>query len=134
MPITQQDVLAQNLSPTVTEAARALARAIAESPAFRRFEVAQEKFTNDTKLQQQLADYQAQQKQAQLVSLWDGAQANKTINLEQQWNALLKNPVLTEYLDSEAKLRNLLRDATAKITQQVGIDYGAACTPAGGCC
>jgi cell fate (sporulation/competence/biofilm development) regulator YlbF (YheA/YmcA/DUF963 family) len=132
MPVTQQEVLAQNLSPTVAEAARALARAVANSEVFRRFEAAQEQFTRDKKLQQQLRDYEVQQQQARLVRMWTGGEDGKTS--EQQWNSLLENPVLKNYLTCEEELRGLLRDAAGRITSEVGIDYGAACAPAGGCC
>jgi cell fate (sporulation/competence/biofilm development) regulator YlbF (YheA/YmcA/DUF963 family) len=132
--ITQQEVPAQHVTPAVAEAARGLARAIANSEVFRRFEVSQEHFSADKNLQQRLVDYDTRKRDAQLSGLWDAGKGNGAEDREKLWKSLLKNPVLKEYLACEAELRSLLREATTRITNEVGIDYGAACAAAGGCC
>ena len=134
MSITQQKVSAQHVTPAVAEAARGLARAIANSEVFRRFEASQEQFSADKNLQQRLLDYDTRKREAQLSGLWEVGKGNGAEDLEKLWKSLLKNPVLKEYLACEAELRNLLREAAMRITNEVGIDYGAACAPAGGCC
>lgn len=134
MPITQQEIVVQDLSPTVVKAARDLASAIAESEVFRQFEEAHERFRGDSKLQQQLRDHQARQQQARLARMWNGGDSSEADELERQWDLLLENRVMERYLACEEQLRNLLRDAAGRITNKVGIDYGAACAPAGGCC
>jgi len=43
-------------------------------------------------------------------------------------------PPLRAYLQAQEELTALLREVAGIISQEIGIDYGAACSPAGGCC
>lgn len=125
--------------PFVTEAealaqAREFAQVLARAPEFRAFEVARERLTADrdaTALLQRLQD--AQQKVAMLQT-WGGIATNELAELEWLRVQAFENPVIKAVFEAQAALLKLFQNAAGIISAAVGLDFGAACSPAGGCC
>ena len=116
------------------EAARSLAAAIGESTAYRHFETAHEAFEADDTVKTKLQSYQARQRDLRVAAMWGGASREQQRALEREWEDLSRLPTLRDYLEAQEALRELFREVTGRISQEIGVDYGAACSPAGGCC
>ena len=116
------------------EAARALGRALGESSAFKRFEAAYEVLQSDTAMRHRLADFQSRQQEIRLAAMWGGADPQEQNKLEHEWQNISAMPSVSDYLRAQEELAGLFREAVAKISEQIGVDYGAACSPSGGCC
>ncbi len=115
------------------DAARALGHAVGESAAFRRFETSQEAFQSDQAARQRLAEFQERQQKARMAAAWAGAGAQED-EVEREWQSVSAMPSLSGYLRAQEELTALLRDVTGKISEEIRVDYGAACAPSGGCC
>jgi cell fate (sporulation/competence/biofilm development) regulator YlbF (YheA/YmcA/DUF963 family) len=116
------------------EAARSLGRALGESSAFKRFEAAQEVFQADEAARRKLADFQSRQQELRMAAMWGGADPREQRKLEREWQNISAMPSLSGYLRAQEELTALLREVTGKISEEIGVDYGAACSPSGGCC
>jgi len=123
-----------NLEAAALDAARALARAVGESPSFKAFEAAQEALMSDQEVNRRLQDYQRRQQEVWFARTWGGADPAQEGALEEEWRALSQTPILRVYLRAQEQLTDVLRVVGGMISQETGIDYGAACAPAGGCC
>lgn len=123
-----------DLEGVALENARALAREIGESSAFRAFEAAQEALMADEEVNRKLQAFQARRQEAWFARTWGGGDPAKEEALEEEWRALSRMPTLRANLRAQEELTSLLRDVVEIISQEIGIDYGAACAPAGGCC
>ena len=135
MSTAKQDVMnGVDLQAAALEKARALALAIGESPAFRAFEAAQEALIADQEVNRKLQDYQRRQQEIWFARTWGGADPAQGAGLEEEWRGLSQTPTLRANLRAQEQLTDLLRVVTGMISQEIGIDYGAACAPAGGCC
>lgn len=116
------------------ERARALALAIGESAAFRAFEAAQEAMDADADLGARLAEAQRQEQELRLARAWGGASDEDERALERVWQDLASRPTLAAHMAARDELLALLREVAAAIGDGVGLDFGGACAPAGGCC
>jgi cell fate (sporulation/competence/biofilm development) regulator YlbF (YheA/YmcA/DUF963 family) len=116
------------------ERARALARAIGESAVFRAFEAAQEALESDADLGFRLSAFQVREQELRLSRSWGGADPEEVRALEREWEDPAKHPVLAAQVAARTELLGLLREVAGAIGEGVGLDYGAACAPAGGCC
>jgi len=114
--------------------ARALARAIGESAPFRAFEAAQEALEADADLGARLQAFQVREQELRLSRSWGGADPEEVRAMEREWEELAKHPVLAAQVAARTELLGLLREVAGAIGEGVGLDYGAACAPAGGCC
>ncbi len=123
-----------DLEAAALEQARALARSIGEGAAFRAFEAAQEALAADQELSRRLRAFQHRQQEFQLSRTWGGADPSEEEALEEEWRRLSLTPALRSYLHAQEDLVNLLREVAGLISQEIGVDYGAACAPPGGCC
>lgn len=135
MSTAKQDVMnGVDLQAAALEKARALARAVGESPSFKAFEAAQEALMSDQEVNRRLQDYQRRQQEVWFARTWGGADPAQEGALEEEWRALSQTPILRVYLRAREQLTDVLRVVAGMISQEIGIDYGAACAPAGGCC
>lgn len=135
MAITREDVITdENLTAAVKDAARSLAKSLAKSSAMRSFEAVQEAFMADKTLQHELQQLRARQQQIRLARMWNGADRKEEEKLEAEWDRLAQVPTLQSYLQAQDELRAFLQEITGTISREVGVDFGAACSPAGGCC
>ncbi len=135
MAQTREEIITEtNLTAAVAESARSLAQAVARSEAYRRFEVAQEAFMVDRALRTRLDELQARAQTLRVARMWGGNDPAQEEALQQELDSLADVPTLREFFGAQETLRALLQDVTKKITLEIGVDYGAACSPAGGCC
>ena len=135
MGLTRQEVVTEeNLNSAVMESARSLAQTVGRSEAFRRFEAAQEAFMADRPLRARLDELNARAQQLRVARMWGGADPAQDEALQQELDTVADVPTLQQFLATQEALRALLQEVTKKITKEIGVDYGAACSPAGGCC
>lgn len=134
VPGAQAVTAADNAVAAAMKAARALGRALGESPEFQRFEAAYEAFRADEAARRRLEDFQSRQQRLRMAALWGGADEHAQKQLEREWQSISKMPSLAGYLRAQEQLTALLREVITKISAEIGVDYGAACSPSGGCC
>jgi cell fate (sporulation/competence/biofilm development) regulator YlbF (YheA/YmcA/DUF963 family) len=132
--MTTMQATAADPTAAALERARALACAIGESAPFRAFEAAQEALQADADLGSRLSAFQVREQELRLSRSWGGADPEEVRALEREWEDLAKHPVLAAHLAAREGLASLLREVAGQISEGVGLDYGAACAPAGGCC
>jgi len=132
--MTTTQAAAADPTAAVLDRAQALARAIGESAAFRAFEAAQDALDADANLGSRLSAFQMREQELRLSRSWGGADPEEVRALEREWEDLAKHPVLAAHVAAREGLVGLLREVAAAISEGVGLDYGAACAPAGGCC
>lgn len=123
-----------DLERVALEKARALARAIGGSPVFKEFEAAHEALIEDGELSQRLDAFQQRQQELLFARAWGGADPVREQALEAEWQTLSHTPTLRAHLKAQRELTALFREVAGIISQEIGIDYGAACSPGGGCC
>lgn len=116
------------------EAARSLGRALGESSAFRRFEAAYEAYQADEAARRRLEDFQSRQQELRMAAMWGGVDRREQEKLEREWQSVSAMPSLSDYFRAQNDLTTLLREATGRVSKEIGVDYGAACSPSGGCC
>ena len=135
MSAAKQDVMhGVNLQEAALEKARALARAIGESPSFQAFEAAQEALVADREVTRKLQAFQRRQQEVRFARAWGGGDPAQETALEEEWRTLSRTATLQAHLRAQEQLTDALRMVAGIISQDIGIDYGAACSPAGGCC
>ncbi len=115
-------------------AARSLGRAIEESAAFKRFDAAYGTFMADDVARHKLRDYQLRQQQLRMAEAWGGADQDQREKLEREWRSISSLPTIGLYLREQEELTILLRETVGKISAGIGVDFGIACAPSGGCC
>ncbi len=116
------------------EAARSLARSIGDCAVFRRFEVAQEALAADKDTRRKLQEFQSRRQTLRMLGMWGGADPEQEQAIDREWQQLSNIPSLQAYMQAQEELKSLLQEVAARISQASGIDYGAACAPAVGCC
>jgi cell fate (sporulation/competence/biofilm development) regulator YlbF (YheA/YmcA/DUF963 family) len=131
--MTSTQATATDPTTAAIECARALARAIGESAAFRAFEAAQEALDADRELGTRLSAFQMREQELRLSRTWGGTDPEEERALTREWEDLARHPVLAAHLGAREELLALLREVSEGISEGVGLDYGAACAPAG-CC
>ncbi len=134
MSVTRTEATAMDATTVALDRARALARAIGESAAFRTFEAAQEALEADAELGQRLSAFQTREQELRLARAWGGADPDEVRAMDREWEDLAKHPVMAAHLAAREELLGLLREISGAISAGVGLDYGTASAPAGGCC
>jgi cell fate (sporulation/competence/biofilm development) regulator YlbF (YheA/YmcA/DUF963 family) len=123
-----------DLQEAALEKARALARAVGESLSFKAFEAAQEALMADGEVHRRLQAFQRRQQEVRVARAWGGADPAEDAALEEEWRTLSRTATLQAHLRAQEQLTDALRMVAGIISRDIGIDYGAACSPAGGCC
>jgi cell fate (sporulation/competence/biofilm development) regulator YlbF (YheA/YmcA/DUF963 family) len=116
------------------DAARALARALGSTPEFRHFETADAAFRADDAARRRLEAFQSRRQELAMAAMWGGADRAQQEELQREWERIAAIPTLRDHMAAQDGMAALFREVTAKITAAVGMDYGAACAPGGGCC
>ncbi len=115
-------------------AARSLGRALGESSVFKRYEAAYEVFQADDAAQRSLRDFQTRQEELRMAGMWGGADRREQDRLEREWQSISSLPSLGVFLRAQEDLIALIREVVGKISAEIGVDFGTACSPSGGCC
>lgn len=113
--------------------ARAFAQLLVSTHEFRAFEAARERLAADREATTLLQRLQDVQQRLAMLQTWGGIATNELADLELLRFQAAENQVIKSLLDAQTGLLALFRNAAAIISAEVGIDFGAACSP-GGCC
>jgi len=116
------------------QAANDLGHALVRSLAFRNFEAAQEAFMKADGLRERFEKYQRRQQDLQNARAWGGLDLAVERELDAEWQRLSRIPEVQAYQEAQEQLTQLCTQIVAKISAGVGIHFGRACAPAGGCC
>jgi len=124
----------EDLQAVAMEKARALARAIGESAAYKAFRRAHGALMEDDTLRRRFYAYQAQRQEVEFARRAGSAEPAQEAALEEEWRVLSAIPILQAYLEGQRELTALLKEMVTILNAEFGVDYGAVCTPPGSCC
>lgn len=111
----------------VLKAARDFAAALAETPQFKSFEQAAERFRNDQTAQQAMSIYREKQKDLRALIMLNALSAEQQTELESVKNAFLDQPIVQEYFKAQTELATLCQTLGDMLSVSVGLDYASAC-------
>ena len=126
MDLTENDL---DIAPTsvVRQAASDFAAALAETPQFRAFEQATERFRQDQAAQQALQSYQQKQQSLRALLMLNAVSADQRAELEQLQNAFVHQPVVQEYFTAQTELASLCQLLGDMLSESTGLNYATAC-------
>ncbi|WP_049936817.1 YlbF family regulator [Haloplanus natans] len=115
----------------LAEMGRELGEAIADTPAYERFEEARAAVQNDDDAQAKIAE--VERLRDEFVSARETGQATQehVAKLQTAQNDLHSMPVMEEYLNAQEALQSQLEDVNRAISDPLSVDFGGE---AGGCC
>jgi len=116
------------------EASKRLARAVAESTQFQKYEEAKQRMRRDVSAQHLLFEYQQAQQIFQMRQSWGGVSgevANRIVELQEQ---VFSNPTLKDYFQAQEDLVQMLMELNEFLSEKLGFDFANLAKPAGGCC
>ncbi len=116
------------------QAAAALGQTLGRSPAFRKFEAAQEALMTTDGLRNRLEACQRRQDALQKARAWGGADPAAQQELDAEWQRLLAMPEVRAYQEAQEELVELCAKIVSEISAGVNLDFSRACAPSGGCC
>ena len=111
----------------VLKAARDFAAALAETPQFKSFEQAAERFRNDQTAQQAMSIYREKQKDLRALIMLNALSAEQQTELENVKNAFLDQPIVQEYFKARTELATLCQTLGDMLSESLGLDYASAC-------
>lgn len=113
------------------EMGRELGDAIADTPAYERFEAARQAVQNDDDAQAKIAE--VERLRDEFVSARETGQATQehVAKLQQAQNDLHSMDVMVEYLNAQEALQSQLEAINVAISEPLSVDFGGE---AGGCC
>ena len=114
--------------------ARRFARVLAATPEFRAFEAAHERLAADRDAGGLLHRLQAAEQQVAMLQTWGGVATDALEDLARLRAEAAEHSTIKMLFAAQDGLLRLLRDAAGIISAETGLDFGAACRPAGGCC
>lgn len=114
--------------------ARALAGAIRDSSSFLAYTAARERLDSDQDVNRRLQAFQHRQQELLRARAWGGADVLEEERLVDEWRRISAMPTLAAFLRSQESLKGLLQDVASFVSEEIGVDYGVACAPSGGCC
>ena len=82
----------------------------------------------ETKLQ----SCQARQQDLRVAAMWGGAIREQQRAQRRKREELSPLPTLRNYLEAQEAVRKLFREIAGRAMQDIGADYGASCSAAGG--
>ena len=108
-----------------------LGEAIADSPAYERFEEAKAAVEDDPDAQERIAE--VERLRDEFVAAREAGEASQddVAKLQQAQNDLHSMPVMEEYLNAQEALQNQLEAINVAISEPLSVDFGGE---AGGCC
>ncbi|MFB6101295.1 MAG: YlbF family regulator [Haloplanus sp.] len=108
-----------------------LGEAIAESPAYERFEEAKTAVENDNEAQEKIAEVERLRDEFVTARETGEATQEHVAKLQQAQNDLHNLPVMEEYLNAQEALQSQLEEINRAISDPLAVDFGGE---AGGCC
>jgi cell fate (sporulation/competence/biofilm development) regulator YlbF (YheA/YmcA/DUF963 family) len=123
--ISQDDALAK---------AREFATVLAGSPAFATFLAARDRFAADQGAQALWQRLQDAEHEMAMLRTWGGAATAQEEERERLRAEAHAHPTIGALLEAQDALVTLFERAADTLSAEVGLDFAAACRPAGGCC
>ena len=109
------------------EAARSFAIALSETPEFSAFEAATHQYRHDQPAQQAMAAYQAKQHSLNMLMRLGAASADERAELDRLYQAVISQPSVATYAESQAALMAICRSAAEYLSHRIGLDYASTC-------
>jgi len=113
------------------EMGRELGEAIADTPAYERFEEARAAVQNDDDAQAKIAEVERLRDEFVAARETGDATQEHVAKLQAAQNDLHSMPVMEEYLNAQEALQSQLEDVNRSISEPLSVDFGGE---AGGCC
>lgn len=114
-----------------TELASELGDAIADLPAYERFEEAKEAVENDEAAQEKVREFEQLREEFMLARQTGDATNEDLRELQESQQTLNELPVMRRYLEAKRVLEQELEDLNRAISAPLAVDFGEQ---AGGCC
>lgn len=115
-------------SPSVVkQAARDFAATLAETPQFKAFEQAADRFQQDRVAQEALRAYQEKQTSWRALLMLNALSPEQRTELESLQSAFVTQPVVQEYLKAQTELVTLCQAVGDRLSEALGLNYAAAC-------
>jgi len=111
----------------VKQAARNFASVLAETPQFKSFEQAAERFRQDQAAQQAMEAYKEKQMSWRALLMLNALSAEQRTELENLKNAFVNQPVVQEYFQAQTELAALCQTLGDALSESIGLNYAAAC-------
>ena len=117
------------VAPTsvVKQSARNFASVLAETPQFKTFEQAAERFRQDQAAQQAMKAFQQKQKDWRALIMLNALSPEQHAELDTLKNAFVSQLVVEEYLKSQSDLATLCQMLGDAISESLGFNYAASC-------
>lgn len=115
-------------SPSVVkQAARNFASTLAETPQFKSFEQAAERFRQDQAAQRAMEAYKEKQMSWRALMMLNALNPEQRTELEILKNAFVNQPVVQEYFQAQTELATLCQTLGDALSESIGLNYAAAC-------
>lgn len=111
----------------VKQAARNFASVLAETPQFKSFEQAAERFRQDQAAQQAMGAFKEKQMNWRALIMLNALDAEQRTELEILKNAFVNQPVVDEYFKAQTELATLCQTLGDALSESIGLNYAAAC-------
>jgi cell fate (sporulation/competence/biofilm development) regulator YlbF (YheA/YmcA/DUF963 family) len=111
----------------VKQAARNFAAVLAETPQFKAFEQAADRFQQDPLAQEALRLYQEKQTSWRALLMLHALSPEQQTELENLQRAFVNQPVVQEYLKAQVELATLCQTVGDRLSESLGLNYAAAC-------
>ena len=111
----------------VKQAARDFASTLAETPQFKSFEQAAERFRQDQAAQQAMEAYKEKQMSWRALMMLNALSPEQRTELESLKNAFVNRPVVQEYFQAQTELAALCQTLGDALSESIGLNYAAAC-------
>ena len=111
----------------VKRTARDFAAALAETPQFKAFEQAAERFRQDQTAQQALGAYQEKQISSRALLMLNALSTEQRAELESLQSAFVNQPGVQEYFKAQTEFATLCQTLGDAISESIGLNYAAAC-------
>ena len=111
----------------VLSAARNFAAALVETPQYKAFEQAAERFRQDQTAQQAMEAYSQKQIEYRPLLMLNALSVEQSAELESLKNAFVDRAVVQEYSKAQTGLVALCQALGDALSESIGLNYAAAC-------
>lgn len=111
----------------VLSVARDFAAALAETPQFKAFEQAADRFQQDQEAQQITQAYQQKQHALRALLMLNAVSKEEQAELERLHDLFVTHPMVQAYFEAQTELIALCQTLGDALSQAIGLNYAAAC-------
>ena len=107
--------------------ARDFAAALAETPQFKAFEQAADRFRQDQEAQQVMQAYQQKQHALRALLMLNAVSTEEQAELERLHHVFVTHPIVQNYFEAQTELASLCQTLGDALSESLGLNYAAAC-------